>query len=87
MLKGKKYLSCLLAYIFRCRKIRHTYATNLYYAGVDLKTAQKLMGHSSLKMLMEIYTHYDEAQDDSADKLEAYVQKHTIIGQSKISQT
>ena len=67
--------------------LRHTYATNLYYAGVDLKTAQKLMGHSSLKMLMEIYTHYDEAQDDSAAKMEAYMEKQGILSQSKISQT
>ena len=67
--------------------LRHTYATNLYYAGVDLKAAQKLMGHSSLKMLMEIYTHYDERQDDSLSKLENYVQKHVIAGQSKISQS
>lgn len=67
--------------------LRHTYTTNLYYAGVDLKTAQKLMGHSSLKMLMEIYTHYDETQDDSAAKMEAYIEKQGILGQSKISQT
>ena len=36
---------------------RHTYATTLYYAGVDIKTAQYLLGHSSAAITMEIYTH------------------------------
>lgn len=39
---------------------RHTYATNLYYAGIDVKTAQYLLGHSSIKMTMDIYTHLDD---------------------------
>lgn len=38
---------------------RHTYATNLYYAGIDIKTAQYLLGHSSIQMTMDIYTHLD----------------------------
>lgn len=39
---------------------RHTYATNLYYAGIDVKTAQYLLGHSSIQMTMDIYTHLNE---------------------------
>lgn len=39
---------------------RHTYATNLYYAGIDIKTAQYLLGHSSIQMTMDIYTHLNE---------------------------
>lgn len=38
-------------------KIRHAYATRLFEAGADLKTVADLMGHSSLKMLNEIYLH------------------------------
>lgn len=43
---------------------RHTFATNLYYAGIDIKTAQYLLGHSSIKMTMDIYTHL-ESEDTS----------------------
>ncbi len=52
---------------------RHTYATNLYYAGVDVKTAQYLLGHSSIQMTMDIYTHLDENRvSEAADKLNKY---------------
>ena len=46
--------------------LRHTYATRLIEAGVDVKTAQYLLGHSTPQMTMEIYSHYDKksrAQD------------------------
>ena len=42
--------------------LRHTYATTLYHAGVDLRTAQRLLGHSSIQMTADIYTHL-EAED------------------------
>lgn len=37
--------------------LRHTYCTNLARRGVDLRTAQKLMGHASIRMTAEIYSH------------------------------
>lgn len=53
---------------------RHTYATMLYYAGVDLKTAQYLLGHASIQMTLDIYTHLDSEQNTTAqDKLNAFV--------------
>lgn len=39
---------------------RHTYATDLYYAGVDPKSAQYYLGHASLRTTLEIYTHLDK---------------------------
>ena len=54
--------------------LRHTYATTLYRAMVDLRTAQKLMGHSSIQVTADIYTHLE--QEDSlhvADKLNEYL--------------
>lgn len=37
--------------------LRHTYCTNLARRRVDLRTAQKLMGHASIRMTAEIYSH------------------------------
>ena len=48
--------------------LRHTYATTLYHAGIDLRTAQRLLGHSSIQMTANIYTHL-EAQDSLAAAL------------------
>lgn len=43
---------------------RHTYATNLYYAGVDVKKSQYYLGHSSIEMTLKIYTHLDNERND-----------------------
>ena len=52
--------------------LRHSYATALYRAGVDLKTAQYLLGHADIKMTAEVYTHIANEQiDDAAAKIEA----------------
>ncbi len=56
--------------------LRHTYATSLYRAGVDLRTAQKLLGHSSIQMTADIYTHLE--QEDAmkeAERLNDYFSK------------
>lgn len=52
--------------------LRHTYATTLYYAGVDLRTAQYLMGHSSIQMTAQVYTHLAHRDGiAAADKISA----------------
>lgn len=48
----------------RAHMLRHSYATNLYRAGIDLKTAQYLLGHSSIEMTANVYTHL--AKEDTA---------------------
>lgn len=53
--------------------LRHTYATGLYRAGVDLRTAQYLLGHSSIQMTAEIYTHLEHEDGQKAlGKINAY---------------
>ena len=53
--------------------LRHTYATILYDAGVDVKTAQKWLGHSDVAVTLGIYTDLsDKKETDSTDKLKAY---------------
>ena len=36
---------------------RHEYCSDLARKGIDIRTAQKLMGHSSIEMTANIYTH------------------------------
>lgn len=54
--------------------LRHTYATMLYHADIDLRTAQRLLGHSSIQMTAKIYTHLKARDNLSASlKLNAYL--------------
>lgn len=39
--------------------LRHTYCTDLCKMGIDIRTAQYLMGHSDIKLTANIYTHTD----------------------------
>ena len=54
--------------------LRHTFCTNLQKHGVDIRTAQYLMGHADIKMTANIYTHVDFELIDSAGLL---MQAHT----------
>lgn len=45
--------------------LRHTYCTDLQKDGVDVRDAQKLMGHSTITLTADIYSHTD--QDRVAD--------------------
>ena len=54
--------------------LRHTFATLLYFAGVDVMTAKEQMGHSDIKTLLDIYTHLDKTHKRKAmDKLDEYI--------------
>lgn len=57
---------------------RHNYATNLYYAGVDLKEAQRLLGHADAKTTIEIYTHLDKKKSKSTTKIKKLYQREVI---------
>lgn len=58
----------------RPHQLRHSYCSNLYRAGIDLKTAQYLMGHATIQMTANVYTHM-EKDDASASliQLERYL--------------
>lgn len=54
--------------------LRHTFATMLYFAGVDLLTAKEQLGHSDIKTTLEIYTHLDhQFKRKSMKKLDDYL--------------
>lgn len=41
---------------------RHDYCTRLAKNEIDIRTAQKLMGHSSIEITANIYTHVDDSE-------------------------
>ena len=50
--------------------LRHGYATALFEAGVDVYTAQRLLGHANVEVTMGIYTHLRKEQEEkSVEKL------------------
>ena len=54
--------------------LRHTFASLLYRAGVDVLTARDQLGHSDIKTTLAIYTHLDKVYKTShMDKLNGYL--------------
>ncbi len=58
---------------FSYYQLRHSYCTMLYYAGVKIKKAQELMGHSSADMVYDIYTHLDEERENATELINNYI--------------
>ena len=46
--------------------LRHTYATILFDANVDVKSAQKFLGHADIEVTLAIYTHLTKYKEDKA---------------------
>ena len=54
--------------------LRHSYCSMLIKAGVNIKTMQYLLGHSSIQMTMDVYTHLcDDQISESALQIEKYL--------------
>ena len=59
--------------------LRHTYCTDLCKAGVDIRTAQKLMGHATISITADIYTHVDQSQIiDAGNKINEYFKNQAL---------
>ncbi len=55
-------------------QLRHSYATILFDAGIDVKTAQCWLGHADINTTLGIYTHLSEQkQNESIQKLNAFL--------------
>ena len=62
---------------------RHTYASDLYKSGIDIKQAQYLLGHDNIKTTLDTYTHFGSA-DVKVDKLESYYDAVRMQSNKKI---
>ena len=59
--------------VFTYYTLRHSFCTMMYYAGINIKEAQRIMGHSSAKMVYDIYAHLDEERENSKEKIDNYI--------------
>ena len=50
---------------------RHNFVCMLHYGGVSPEEAQRILGHTSYKMIMDFYLHLDAKKEDTLAKLNA----------------
>jgi integrase len=60
---------------FKMHSLRHTFATRCFEAGIDPKVVQTYLGHASLKMTMDLYTHVTD--DKARCDIEKIVNRNT----------
>lgn len=77
----RQYVKDMAAYYpglsFTAHDLRHTFASICYDAGVDVMTAQALLGHASPQTTLNIYTHLtNEHKATSVNALADFTQKH-----------
>lgn len=52
--------------------LRHTYATNMFYLGQNIKFVQKQMGHASYQITADVYTNLADEKIEKNDILKLY---------------
>ncbi|MED1854723.1 site-specific integrase [Brevibacillus borstelensis] len=56
--------------------LRHTHASLLFEAGASIKEVQERLGHSDIKMTMNIYTHVTKTvKEQTATRFEKFMEK------------
>lgn len=72
---------------FSCHCFRHTFATRCFEAGIQPKTVQNYLGHATLQMTMDLYTHVlKEYQISEMDKLESNLELISEKSESLVDQ-
>lgn len=67
---------------FTAHWLRHTFATLLYLAGVDVLTAKDQLGHADIKTTLAIYTHLDKIyKRKSMEKLDKYLNQKNELSE------
>ncbi len=72
---------------FHFHDLRHTFATNLVQAGVDLYKVQRLLGHKSPVMTQRYAHHYPESLREGVEILDRPASVSTTLAQSGGSPT
>ena len=68
---------------FNAHQLRHTFATMLYLSGVDVLTAQELMGHADAKTTLNIYTDLDKKfKKLNIIKFDQYIKNELLLAAS-----
>lgn len=66
--------------------LRHDYATSLYYAGVDIKTAQAYLGHNDIRTTLSTYTHLQKNDPTQGEKLDKYYGSQDVVKTDNIAE-
>ena len=68
-------------------QLRHAFATILFDAGIDVKDAQEILGHASIQVTRDIYTHIrQQRREDTADRLNAFLQNDRETKKTEVCQ-
>lgn len=63
-----------IGYTLTAHQLRHGFATILYEAGVPDKDAQELLGHSTITLTRDVYTHIRQARrEETAERLNTFM--------------
>ena len=75
--KAKKDKEIVLLPRFSCHSLRHTFATRLVEAGINIKVIQEVLGHTDISTTMNIYAEATkELKDIEFLKLNDYLKSH-----------
>lgn len=66
--KKEAFTASLKPVSFTAHDLRYTYATMLFDAGVDEKTAQRWLGHTSPQMTRDLYAQLTKEREAKSDK-------------------
>lgn len=58
----KKFLKKLSINDYNFHALRHTFATRALLSGMDIKTLSEILGHSSIKITLDLYVHITEKE-------------------------
>lgn len=86
--RGSEVAKRKVAFSFRPHDLRHTYATMLYDAGVPVKAAQYFLGHSDVRITLNLYTHLSkERESTSRNQFVSYLDKWVDMQNSEAVKT